>query len=242
MDRTQLNSLKTDGTVMFYQHVQACQLLCGAKRILDFGAGRGAALLQARERGLIYKEFLHDLRSLGAHVTACDIDEIVREHPAADEMVVMDSDECIPFADASFDLIVSDNTFEHIEKSAVISKELLRILRPGGYICIRTPNRFGYVALIAGAMPPNAYSFLLRLAQPDRERQDKFQVFYRLNDYNSIRKNFIDTEIMMIYPDLEPSYYFGNKFAKLIFILLHKIIPKRLRPGIFITIFKSVTK
>jgi SAM-dependent methyltransferase len=239
VNRKQLNTIEIDGTVKFYQYVQACQRLSGAKNILDFGAGRGAALLEARERGLSYKEFLHDLRSLGAHVTACDIDPIVHEHPAADQTVVLDTDEQLNFDDASFDLIVSDNTFEHIEKPDLIAAELLRVLRPGGYICIRTPNRFGYVAIVAAALPPRVYSFVLRMAQPGRAGQDKFKVFYKLNDFGSLRRHFSGADVLVTYPKLEPAYYFGSSVIRYAFTCLHAILPKRLRPAIFVTIYKQ---
>lgn len=242
MHLEQLETIENDGTVKFYQYVQACQQLSEAKNILDFGAGRGAALLEARELGLSYKEFLHDLRSLGAHVTACDIDAIVHSHPAADRAVVMDSDDQLNFDDASFDLIVSDNTFEHIEKPDRIAAELLRVLRPGGYICIRTPNRFGYVAMIAAALPASIYSFVLKKAQPDRKGQDKFKVFYKLNDLRSLRRHFVGAEVMVVYPNLEPSYYFACSVVRHAFICLHAILPKRLRPAIFVIIYKQVSR
>lgn len=238
MNREQLETLETDGTVMFYQHVQACQRLCGAKQILDFGAGRGGALTAAREKGLKYKEFLHDLRSLGAHVTVCDIDNAVRQHPAADAVVVMDGDDRLPFADASFDLIVSDNTFEHIEKPGQIAAELLRVLRPGGYICARTPNRFGYVALVAAFVPSRIYAGLLRKAQPDREGEDKFDVHYQLNDRKALARHFAPAEVFVRYPDFEPSYYFGSSIVKGAFRLLHHFLPKGLRTGIIVTVYK----
>mgnify|MGYP001467981011 CR=1 FL=1 len=238
MNRKQLETLETDGTIMFYQHVQACQRMCDAKQILDFGAGRGGALTAARQQGLKYKEFLHDLRSLGAHVTACDIDDAVRQHPAADEVVVMEGDDRLPFADASFDLIVSDNTFEHIEKPEQIAPEMLRVLRPGGYICARTPNRFGYVALAANFIPSRHYSGLLRKAQPDRANQDKFEVHYKLNDAKSIERHFAGAELHIRYPNFEPSYYFGSSVVKGAFRLLHHFLPKRLRTGIIVTVYK----
>lgn len=233
-----LRALEHDGTILFFQQVQACQTFCNAKAILDFGAGRGGALSAAREAGNRYKEYLHDLRSLGAHVTACDIDAAVLENTGADERVVMADDEKLPFADESFDLIVSDNTFEHIEKADLIAAELLRILRPGGFICARTPNRFGYVAIAAAVMPKKLYSAVLRGAQPHRRDEDKFEVHYRLNDRASIERHFAPNEIYIRYPNFEPSYFFGSRILKAGFRLLHHFLPKRLRTGIIVTVHK----
>ncbi|WP_432770542.1 MAG: class I SAM-dependent methyltransferase [Sphingopyxis sp.] len=234
-----LRTLETDGTILFFQHVQACQTFCDAKNILDFGAGRGGALVAAREAGNRYKAYLHDLRSLGAHVTACDIDGAVLDNQGADERVVMTDDERLPFADESFDLIVSDNTFEHVEKADKIAAELLRILRPGGFICARTPNRFGYVAIAAALMPKTLYSAVLTRAQPHRRDEDKFEVHYRLNDPAAIKRHFAPHEVYIRYPNFEPSYFFGSRLLKGGFKLLHHFLPKRLRTGIIITVHKT---
>lgn len=40
--------------------------------------------------------------------------------------------ERLPFADSSFDIVLSDNVIDHAEKPVVIVKELVRVLKPGG--------------------------------------------------------------------------------------------------------------
>jgi 2-polyprenyl-3-methyl-5-hydroxy-6-metoxy-1,4-benzoquinol methylase len=53
-----------------------------------------------------------------------------------------------PFPNETFDLVVSDSTFEHVSDAEQVASELDRVLKPGGWICARTPNRHGYVALL----------------------------------------------------------------------------------------------
>lgn len=47
----------------------------------------------------------------------------------------------LPFADASFDAIVTFQVIEHIEEDKFFLHELHRVLRPGGVLMLTTPNR-----------------------------------------------------------------------------------------------------
>lgn len=47
----------------------------------------------------------------------------------------------LPFSDASFDLIVSMETLEHIAEQQTFLSEIKRVLRPAGVLIISTPNR-----------------------------------------------------------------------------------------------------
>ena len=40
--------------------------------------------------------------------------------------------ESLPFEDASFDIVLSDNVIDHAERPAAILREIVRVLRPGG--------------------------------------------------------------------------------------------------------------
>jgi SAM-dependent methyltransferase len=233
------DTLDTDGTVKFYQTVQACQVATNAREVLDFGAGRGGGIVAARAAGNSYKAFLQDLRSLGARVTACDVDDAVRAHPAADDIALIDSDGALPFADESFDLIVSDNTFEHIARPEQVARELLRVLRPGGYICARTPNKHGYVAVAARLVPGSLYGFVLRKAQPGRDDHDKFPVEYKLNDLASLRRHFAGATVAVRYPHVEPSYFFNSAVIKAGMQLVHALTPSRLRPVMIVLVRKN---
>lgn len=47
----------------------------------------------------------------------------------------------LPFADGSFDLAVSNHVIEHLDDAASHVRELARVLRPGGWAYLATPNR-----------------------------------------------------------------------------------------------------
>lgn len=160
-----------DGTVRLYNFVKAAMLRVGAREVLDLGAGRGGIW---HDDASLYRRYLFDLRSTGATVTVCDVDQVVLTHPCSHAQVVISAGQPLPFADGAFDIIVSDMTFEHIEDPAQVAGELLRILRPGGYVCARTPNRFGYVRVMANLIPNRLHVAALRRVQPSRKPEDVF--------------------------------------------------------------------
>jgi len=49
----------------------------------------------------------------------------------------------IPFPDNSIDLVYSSSTIEHIPHPESVLKEMVRITKPGGYIFVGIPYRFG---------------------------------------------------------------------------------------------------
>jgi SAM-dependent methyltransferase len=62
----------------------------------------------------------------------------------------------LPFADASFDLVVSDDVVEHLVDTDEYAREIHRVLRPDGLLLLTTPNLaawFNRLALLAGYQP-----------------------------------------------------------------------------------------
>lgn len=220
------NSSKLDGTVRFYNLVRAAMLRTRARQVLDFGAGRGAFwhLSQEPDGSLLHRH-LQDLRFEGAEVTAADVDPVVLGHPASHRQVVITPGEPLPFADEAFDVIVSDVTFEHIDDPGPVAGELLRVLKPGGYICARTPNKFGYVKIITAMIPNRSHVRLLRRIQPTRKAEDVFPTRYKLNSVADVRKHFPGCDIYHYQDSAEPSYYFGNSIIYWLFLIVHRLLP-----------------
>jgi len=215
-----------DGTVQFYQRVQA--LLRTGDVILDFGAGRGAAYYQDRSS---YRKTLRDLRGGGRQIIGVDVDPVVTTNPWLNEAVVLDSRGTLPFKNVSFDLIVSDSTFEHILDATLAASELDRVLKPGGWICARTPNRHGYVAMANRVIPSKIGKHLVCSAQSSREAQDVFPAYYRMNTLH-VLKSLFDTERydhMSFAFDSEPNYHFNRRGIFLLLMMLHGLTPPTLR-------------
>ena len=100
-------------------------------RVLVAGCGEGheAAFLQQR---------------LDARVTAFDLDlEAPPEPPAGlPGLEFRRADVCdLPFDDESFDLVFYHHVIEHVDDPARSLAELARVLRPGGWLFVGTPNR-----------------------------------------------------------------------------------------------------
>ena len=178
---------RVDGSVEFYTRIRA--LLEPDMHVLDFGAGRGWAVVDdpnpTRSR-------LANLRGGCAKVVGVDIDPAVRENPSLDEAVVIEPGSRLPFADSTFHLVVSDHVFEHLDNPAAVAAELDRVLRPGGWICARTPNRNGYIAWGARLVPNGLHTRVLSRLQPGRQPVDVFPTRYLLNTPAALRRHFPD--------------------------------------------------
>ena len=199
-----------DGTIMFFTFVRTCCMKANAKDVLDYGAGRGMFWYEDPSE---YRKTLRDLRTTGATVTAFD--------------------------DDSFDVIVSENTFEHIEDADFVAGELKRILRPGGYLCARTPNRLGYLRLLSGMVPNSLHTKVLSRVQPDRKAEDVFPTVYKMNSPSQIKALFPGCEVYHSYTVGEPSYFFGNHLIYAGFKLIHALIPAFLAPAVSFFIRKQ---
>ena len=165
------------------------------------------------------------MRFNGARVVACDIDSVVKVHPCSHEQVVIQKDESLPFEDEKFDLIVSDVTFEHIEHPEIVSKELLRVLKKGGYICARTPNATGYVKIFTQLTPNKLHTKFLKYIQPGRRNEDIFPTVYKMNTVSSIKRLFPLCSIYHYRDSAEPAYFFGSKIIYKIILYIHKFLP-----------------
>jgi SAM-dependent methyltransferase len=175
---------RVDGTVEFHQRVDA---LCTPDSVVvEFGAGRGQFL----EDALPFRRDLQNRRGRAHRVIGLDVDPVVRHNPALDEAHVISTGAALPLADASVDLVVADHVFEHIEDPAWASRELDRVLRPGGWICARTPNRWGAIAVPARLVPNRWHDAVLARVQPDKQSRDTFPTQYRLNTPAALRRWF----------------------------------------------------
>jgi SAM-dependent methyltransferase len=99
------------------------------------------------------RAFLWDIFKINSQVTAIDISPVIcagAKKTAADyfnndvpAIFTCDVRE-LPFADGSFDLIVSDSTLDHYQDRKDITKallELTRVLKPGGALLITMDNK-----------------------------------------------------------------------------------------------------
>lgn len=215
---------RADGTVAYYSRVNA--LLQPDHVVVDFGAGRGGI----GDETPSYRRDLQILRGRVKKVIGIDVDPVVLENPTVDEAVVWVPGTPIGLPDASVDLIVSEYTFEHVEDPAEVARELERILKPGGWICARTPNKWGYIALGARVVPNGLHARALTRLQPGRQERDVFPTRYRMNTLRSVRRWFPEPsfDVLGYTIESEPNYFGNSRIMIYAMYGLMKMLPQRL--------------
>jgi SAM-dependent methyltransferase len=235
------NFSRLDGTITYFAFVKGAMKRVKAKKILDYGAGRGAEfIIYDDQNGSLFRRDLLDLRSDGAEVWAADIDPAVMAHPASHHQLVFKPGESLPLDDESFDLINSEFVFEHIAQPEQVAAELMRLLKPGGYLCARTANKYGYVTLAARMIPNKRHVGWLRRVMPDRHEEDVFPTIYKMNSVRDIKRLFPGCEVYWYRDSAGPSYYFGSPIMYRIMLGVHKILPNWAATGLCLFIRKPL--
>lgn len=213
---------RIDGTIQFYQRVNS--ILHPDAIVLDYGAGRGAPQIDDTVQ---FRRQLSRIKGKVRKVIGADVDPIVTTNPAIDEAIVLDNPGPLPLEDGSVDIIISDYTFEHLEHPAGVAREFDRILVPGGWICARTPNRFGYIAFMNRTIPEAFRLHVVGMAQPNRKEHDIFPAFYRLNTPSALREHFDPARYDHFTHtwDAEPAYHFSSSIFYGLFLFTHAISP-----------------
>ncbi len=118
--------------------------------VLDLGAGSGA---------------VRQMNFLGQGATICgvDPDPRVAENRFLDEARVGVGED-IPYDDQTFDLVLSDCLFEHLEDPARVFAEVQRVLKPGGSWLVKARNRRHYEPFFERFSPVRA---IQRLRDPE---------------------------------------------------------------------------
>jgi len=150
-----------DGTVAFYTRVNA--ILKPSFTLLDVGCGRGAYA----DDPFALRRNLRIFKGKVEKVVGLDVDEAARDNEFLDEFHLLTGD-VWPIEDDGIDLIVCDNVLEHVETPDAFFSQCRRVLRNGGYLCIRTPNVWGYPAIFSRLIPNRYHARVTRVVQKDR--------------------------------------------------------------------------
>ena len=219
-----------DGTIGFYTRVSA--LVTSDMSLVDFGCGRGA---QAEDT-VLYRRNLRSFRGRVRTVIGVDVDGVGIHNPTIDEFRLLTPDGMWPIESSSVDVVFSDCVMEHLADPDLFFREAVRVLRKGGYLCLRTPNVWGYVAVAARLIPERLHKNILRRAQPTRLEDDIFRTRYRCNSLAKLRdqlsKHGFDGVVYGY--DAEPSYLNFSALAYRIGVVIHRFLPGCLRSSIFV--------
>jgi SAM-dependent methyltransferase len=210
-----------DSTIAFYTQINA--LLKPEHYLLDYGAGRGEPHL---DDPVGYRTGLQRFKGKCAHVDGCDVDPVVLDNPSLDHAKVIKIGETLDYADQRFDIIVSRYVFEHVDTAEFTASELLRITKPGGWICAITPNKWSYMAFFARMIPNRMHVAVLRVVQPWRNEIDVFPTRYKMNSFSQLCTLFSDrADVFLFRTSAEPAYHFQSRAIYAILKLLHKLLP-----------------
>jgi SAM-dependent methyltransferase len=217
-----------DGTVAFFNRVNA--LLAPSFVVLDVGCGRGAY----GEDAVSLRKELRILKGKVAKVVGIDLDPAARDNPYVDEFHLIQGDRW-PIDDESVDLVLSDNVVEHVEDPQKFFAEIGRVLKRGGYLCIRTPNRWSYVGLASTLTPNKHHSKVTSVVQEGRKAEDVFPTVYRCNSVRKLKRIMREGgfESVVYGYDAEPGYLSFSSVAYALGVLHQRIAPGFLRPSLF---------
>lgn len=127
----------TRKNVVFNEFLSDKQLI--NKLVLDAGCGYGAfsVELAKRECRLVSSDLIFEL-------TSKTVNKTKNNGVVADTL-------SLPFLDNSFDIVISSEMIEHTPNPENVIFELIRILKPGGYIVITTPNKIWQLVVRAAS-------------------------------------------------------------------------------------------
>jgi 2-polyprenyl-3-methyl-5-hydroxy-6-metoxy-1,4-benzoquinol methylase len=115
--------------VAIYDLVQAALNECGisAGTLLDVGCGNGGLFQRVRHRVGRY---------IGLDIVRYD------GFPDGAEFVASNLEGSrLPFDDASLEVVACIETVEHVENPRALMRELARLVKPGGWVLVSTPNQ-----------------------------------------------------------------------------------------------------
>ncbi|MFH1920997.1 MAG: class I SAM-dependent methyltransferase [Planctomycetota bacterium] len=218
----------TDGAIRFHARVNA--LLTPSAVVLDIGCGRGACA----DDTVSFRRNLRNLRGKCKRVIGIDVDEAGRENAFLDEFRLIGGDRW-PVEDETIDLCVSDYVLEHVRNPQAFFSECARVLKPRGSICVRTPNKYSYVALISRCIPNAWHAWVLKTIGKKRGADDVFPTLYRCNTARKLRRmmRIYGFEPCVYAYDDEPSYLVFSRTAYALGVIAHRFIPPMCKVNLY---------
>jgi len=199
-----------DGTFPFLLRLH--QLLPEGGVVLDYGAGRGG---QA-ERATGIKRHLLEFRHRAGRVIGVDIDPSVHENPLLDEAHQLSESGSIPLPDDSVDLAMADWVCEHLSHPREVFTEIRRVVKPGGWVGFRTPNKWHYSMMLSRLVPDAYHARVLAVAQRGRQARDVFPKHYLMNTPAACKRILSETgwsSPLIVSHEPEPVYLRFNAAA-----------------------------
>lgn len=220
----------TDQLVVFYTRVRI--LLKPSFTVLDIGCGRGR---HAEERTA--RSNLKNLKDQCETVIGIDVNPAAQDNPFVDQFHLIEASSKWPLSDASVDLAVCNCVFEHIENTDLFFSECHRVIRPGGYLCMRTTNALSYFGLAARFIPDRFHSAIIRRAYVNpRKEEDVFPIQYRCNTVPAMRRA-LDRhgfEHCAYGYEQDPAHFAFSRTLYFLGVVYQRLAPRVIRTAIFV--------
>jgi SAM-dependent methyltransferase len=138
--------------------------------VLDAGCGPGSWILeQYKDR---YK-----------HLVGLDLYKA--DNTMADSFV-LGTLEWMPFAAATFDLVLCYVVLEHVQEPTHVFAEFSRVLKPGGTLIFKTPAAYAPTSLLTRLLPYRAHCTLKGLI--GIEETEIFPTYFRCNTLQALKR------------------------------------------------------
>jgi len=217
-----------DGTIAFYTRVHS--MLTNSSIAVDVGCGRGSY----RDDPVRVRHDLRVLKGKCLKVIGMDVNANAANNPFIDEFRLI-KDDLWPLEDDSINLCLADSVLEHIDDPEMFFKEAHRILKPGGYLCIRTPNIFSYFGLAARLIPGRFRQKAICRVQDYREVEDIFPTLYHCNTKRKMKQMMKKWgfESHVYGHEAEPSYLLFSRFFYFLGVLHQRFAPSMIKVTLF---------
>ena len=147
----------------------ALRQMRGGERVLDTGCGVGYGSEMVARRGAV---------CIGVDYSMPALTRASQRHAAANLHYARMDCQKLALASQSFDMIISFEMFEHLEKSAEYLQECSRVLRPGGRLILSTPNRAAWEIHMKSIQVENEYH--VNMVDLDQLRKSLRAVFKKV--------------------------------------------------------------
>lgn len=225
-----------DGTIAFYNRVHS--FVTPESIVLDVGCGRG----EYEEDPVLIRREQRIFKGKAGHVIGIDVDEAGKTNPFLNEFRPIESDRW-PVAADSIDICVCDWVLEHLGNPSLLFSESARVLKPGGYLFIRTANANSYIGIISRLVPNRLHAAVLKRAQEKRREKDVFPTTYRCNTKRKIR-GMLDQfsfDHCVYEHESEPYYLSFSRPAYYLGVLHQRFALRTFRAAIFAFAQKRLT-
>jgi len=186
-------------------------------RVLDAGCGNGNYVIDEYRKEISW-------------ATGIDKDKIsTRNNICLDEIIHGDL-ASLPFADDSFDVVLSFWVLEHIENPQAVFKEINRVLKKDGFFIFATPNKHSALLVLKRLLRKGLVNFINEKLY-GRAEVDIFPAYYKANSVSDLtelldKAGFAQSKVELNY---DPGYTSFGKFTFFISNILDKIF-ERINP------------